>query len=367
LLGLAAVRTLFMFHREKDPEWRATARDGEEFRYTVDRGKHNAVNSVTVGIEFPGNARFALRPEGELDPLARKLGITREFQTQDERFDKRIYVDCENPALNDALAANPVLRNAIYGLLPTGTARSLRAAKGWLWLSSSGEGVDKEKSDEVIAIETLRSYQPALGEVRNELRSIAARVGEVDPTRRARDVFMSAIVAVLASGGIGIVLYSWDTRLQLVREGILFTAALVTLGVVGALLVTTLTWLRGTPRSHKLVMDVLLAALPAASVAALGGAMQFNQTGESSDARRLTIPIARAYEEKQQKRTDYFIVVRGWPDKRVDPKIEVRYGEYALARDRNCIDVLWHDGRLGDPWIERFMATPDPSCGNQVE
>jgi hypothetical protein len=332
LLVLAACRTLLMFHREQDPDWRATARDGEEFRYTVDRGKHNVVNSVTVAIELPGKLRFALRPEGEFDPLAKKLGISREFQTADERFDRRIYIDCENAALNDALVKNQELRNAVYGLLPTGTGRRLRAAKGWLWLSSPVSGIDKDKSDELIAIETLRACRPALDKVRGEVRSIAANVGEVDPTRRKRDALMSTIVTILASGGMGFVFYLWDDRFQLVREGIHYTAALVTLGIVGVLLATTLIWLRGTPRSHKLVMDVLLAALPAAWVAALGGAMHFNQSAESPEARRLTIPLARAYAQKGQKQSDYYVVVEGWPDTRADPTFQVRRFEYELHR-----------------------------------
>lgn len=356
-----------MFQREKDPEWNGAAHDGEDFRYKITRGKEGVVDSVTVAIELPGAMRCALRPEGEFDPLVKRLEISREHQTDDQRFDRRVYVDCENPALNAALSSNPKLRKAIYSLLPAGTGRSLRAANGWLWMSSPEGGVNKDVSDEVIAIDALRAWQPALGNVRDELKPIAARVGEVDSTRRGREVLMTVNVALLALGGLGLVRYSWGAELQLINQAVPFIAALVTIGVVGALLGATLLWLRGTPRSHKLVLDVLLGAFPATCVAALGAALHFNQAQEASEMRRITLPLVRAWEEPPKERPDYFIAVRGWPDERVDPKRAVFHSEYAMTQGRKCIDVYYYDGRLGDPWIEGFAANDTDACQIKVE
>jgi hypothetical protein len=365
LLFMAFGRVLAILNRERDPRWNATVRDEtDEIRYRIERNK-SRVTAVTVGLALPGKLRFALRPEGVFDPFARWLRLVYEFQTRDAKFDNRVYVDCDDPALHEALATNQKWRNAIYRLLPEGTGRRLRCANGWLWISSPHTKLQKARDDEVIALDVFRGYQPAMRELRAELGTFPGELD--DPTRNVRRAFDAAIVALLIAGIAAFVLYQRDHNHQVVVAQIPRIARWVTIAVGVTLALVLLLFLGRISRTHNLLSDIVFAALPAAFVIGWGGAMHFNQRYDDSAVFRFTMPAGGATEVRGRKSTHYYLNAEAWPDTRATRKVELTRSEYGIMQGRACIDVLWRSGRLGDPWIERFMPSEQSTCEWGVE
>ena len=93
------------------------------FALSIDSGSVVGV-IIRVGLEGPVHAtgiKVTLRPELPSDREGKELGINREVQTGDERFDDAVYIDSNaSDAETQRVLAKPVVRNAITELLGDG-------------------------------------------------------------------------------------------------------------------------------------------------------------------------------------------------------------------------------------------------------
>jgi hypothetical protein len=367
LILLSAARLSAIFWRERELTGDERARDdGEEFRYSVERGRGRRVVSISVGFDVPGDLQFTLRPEGVFDPVAKWLHLATEFQTGDRRFDRRIFIDCEDPAVLEELAGNQKLRYLVFPWLSEGTGRRLRCGNGKLWLTTPGGDLPTKEDDRALAFRLARQFLPTVRELRTGLARIGGS-GPRDPRRCARRLFVGGIVTCFLAALAGTVNLVEDHGHQMVVAEIPDVAARITFAVTCLFLLALFGRLGSTPRTHNLFADVLLAGLPAIWIASWSGSMYYNQAFDDRPARRVSIPTNGVRAEQGSRGMRYSIDVARWPDARADRHLRLRAREFAIMDGRPCVDIIWREGRLGDPWLERFAPSVQETCAPGVE
>ena len=132
-------------------------------------------------------------------------------------------------------------------------------------------------------------------------------------------------------------------------------AAGITVGVVGLLLLATFTWLRSTPHTHAVLLDVLLAAAPGCWAIANGGATLYNEKLDQGAPQSLPVQVLYTEKTRGRRSTHYYLHVERWPDPRGDRSVRIDKAEYDWMERSSCITVKWHAGRVGDGWVSGYQ------------
>lgn len=365
-LVLAITRLFWMFRRGRNPGGKQVVVDGEAIEIHINRGKHRAIHGVSASFELPIRLSFTFWREGFIDRLAKGLGIARELQTHDLPFDGRVYIESEDPALHRALTRGKDLRTQLFSLLQSTSAHEVGAAGGRLWLRSAAYGNRRDLSDDVLRPMIAQDFLPAVRELRPRLSAVGGTDDARDSTRGIRRAFDVAIVTCVALGVVGLLTWGMHDDHQIalatIQQLALVTTAAMFVGLVASLFVA----LGATAYTHRILFDLVIAALPGIWLAAAGVFLYVNQVFDPSEARRVTVHIANTYVTEHKRRQHYHLEVRAWPDARAPRDREVSRHEYPLMESRRCVDVLWREGRFGDGWIEGFRESGS-DCQEDVE
>jgi hypothetical protein len=342
---------------------------GEPVRVNVSRNKHGGVSGVRVTLEIADRLRFSLLPEDLLDRWAKSFGIVREWQTGDTPFDDRVFIVSEDAVLLETLSVDRELRELVARLLAEQRGVALFCDRGNLWVDCAPSESLKDASDELLREQFARSLCPTLVRLRERLLRIAT--SDWQPERdlaRRRQGWLSGAAGLCAVAGISAFFLNAGTdSYQVVREMISRYTLFATLSTGAALLVALALWLRATPLTHRVLFDVLLAAIPGAWFAASGALGWYNRHYDVSSPERRSVRVEQTYETIHRSRTSYHLVVAAWPDVRGQREVLVNPDEYRLMTPGGCVDVVWHRGRLGDGWISEYNRSESNRCDGGVE
>ncbi len=326
---------------------------GEKFAARFERTKRKG-DGLCVRLAIQDKLRFVLRRETRFDRIAKSLGIASEWQTGDTGFDQKVFILSEDVSLNRALSRDRELRDVCVSLLGSREVVAIECRAGMLYLGFGVEDIDKENPAGVGP--RFSRELAALLKLRQCLQRIVASgwQEERDPalTRKAWLVGTSLVLGI--AGIVALVFDLGVDRHQVVREVIPRLAAWITVGVVGLLLFATFAWLRSTPHTHAVLLDVLLAAAPGCWAVANGAATVYNEKFDRSTAQLL--PVTVHYTEKKRSRggASHYLNVKRWPDPRGGRKVRISSHEFQWMRPGSCITVIWHRGRLGDGWVSGY-------------
>jgi len=368
LMFIAGFRLAMLWQRGREPSGKAHVIGGNRASFGTRRNKHG-LYSVHVAVDLPVDLSFSLYREGAFDRVAKACGIARELQTGDMPFDGRIYIQSEDPALHEALQLRKDLRNRLFHLMREPTTREVSAAGGRLWVVTKAYNDLDERNDDVIAPAVIADLLPDIRAVVTELARV--RGSGMDSPSDHTHVVRRRISIVLTAGFVAAVaalVYTWLRQdHQLVLAAIPHVALLVTTAAAAAWFGVLYLALGATAFTHRVVLDVLLAGVPAVWVATIGGLIWCNETMETRAARRVPIPVERAWESKSRKSRSWHLATPGWPDPRAPREVRLTRDEFDLVSTQRCVDVIWHDGRLGDGWVEAYLPSKSLSCSEAVE
>jgi len=369
LLVLVLTRIVFLFGalRRRFAGKRADG-GGEAYEYSVSRGKNRVVTAVRIGLDLPDTQRFLLRREGLLDRVAKWLGIAREWQTHDSSFDDAIFILSDDRVLLEALSFDRELRLAAERLFGNPQVKSIECARGYVWVTlhkiAPGE---KGRTDEEIAVPLAAGVRPNLATLRDRLRAIGSRpwTDDRDPALE-REHWL--LIATSVIGIAGIAAFFWGEGLglprQLVFAAIESHAMLLTL-IAGAILLALLVSLIGrTSRTHLVLMEILLVALPGAWFAGRALYTLENERLDRAPVTQYVTRLADVYTRRGSRSTSYYLVVEGWPDERFGRELKVRASVYARFRAGDCARFDLHRGYFGDPWLSAIE--PDDGCAGST-
>ena len=362
LLFLVMLRLSLSTRRMSSGKFEPFSWQDQAFAVKFSRNKRK-VTELCLRIAIQDKLRFLLRRETRFDRVAKSLGLATEWQTGDARFDEKVFVLSEDVTLNSALTRDRELRDVCTGLIQSLEGAQLECRQGNLYLGFDVEGLEDD-SPTGVGPKFSRELA-ALVKLRTCLQRIHAEMWreERDPalTRKAWLVGIS-----VALGVAGLVAFFFDIPVdqhQVVREVIPRLATWITVGVVGMMLFATFAWLRSTPHTHAVLLDILLAAAPGCWAAANGGLTLYNEKLDRSESQLLPVQVDYTEKKKRKRGWDYYLYVKQWPDPRGNRKVGITADEFQWMQRKSCITVIWHQGRLGDGWVSGYK----PGCANETD
>jgi hypothetical protein len=312
------------------------------------------VASASIALDLPDKLRFRLRRERSYDRFAKSLGIAREWQTGDCGFDANVFIVSEDWTLNEALSADRELRT-ICTLLLTSRYGAIECKAGRLYYDLHGSG-SKDTSDKTVAAHLVRDWGATLLQLRERLQRISADRWQSarDPSLTRKAWLVGISVALGLAGFIGMFYSAGDIGRQVVQEAIPRYATWTTLAAISSLLAATFAWLRASPHTHGVLLDILLAALPGIFLATKGGLTIYNERCDPGAPRVEAVHVDQTYKRKNKNGTTYFLVVANWPDPRGERRTLIDASDFAWITPGACIGAVWHAGALGDGWVSGY-------------
>ena len=239
----------------------------ERCKFQVNRTRSGDICSVVFAFSVPSNFSFALRREGSLDRWANALRLTTEVQFDDDRFDRRFFVDSKSAAFLQALRERPDWRNCLKDL----SARL--AANGATFSRMDCEGgrlhlfADAKVS---ASIENLpgsveRCLAPFLTGLREHAASVPVSAvqdrSSIGPVRRVMYVTLfCALVSILV--------LNIFASAQLVDEWALYRlSGLLSCGVFALFLLWAYPRISKSSNRHRLAVEMLFVGVPAFALA----------------------------------------------------------------------------------------------------
>ena len=276
LLFLVMLRLSLSMRRLSSGKFEPFSWQDQSFAVKFSRSKRK-VTELCLRIAIQDKLRFLLRRETRFDRVAKSLGIATEWQTGDARFDEKVFVLSEDVTLNRALTRDREFRDVCTGLIQSRESAQLECRQGNLYLGFEVEGLEDDSPSGVGP--KFSQDLAALVKLRTCLHRIHAEMWreERDPALTRKAWLVGISVALGVAGLVGFFFDIPVNQHQVVREVIPRLATWITVGVVGMMLFATFAWLRSTPHTHAVLLDILLAAAPGCWAAANGGLTLYNE------------------------------------------------------------------------------------------
>jgi len=342
--------------------------DGNLILYKIQRDQKRKALRGAFGVVAPDTFRFSIRQEKYFDRVAKLLGIAREFQTGDRKFDEQAYILSEDQRLLTALAVDKALREHITALLDAGNPCVVHCAGGRLWAEYRGKDFpDRTAPDIVIARQFGGEVAPVLAKLRDRLTAIRVEQWQDkrDPHVTREWIFYGASVALAA---VAVLMFLWSMGMGFPRSMLFDNAERLALGVTGigvlALLAAAVLMLRGTSRLHLVLIEILITMAPAAWYVSRTAYAEQNIRADRSPRQEEMIRVVDRYSRSGRRgRRSYYVTLEKWPDARIDRTMQVHFAEYSQLVPGQCVRVGYHGGRYGDPWIDSME--PSANCGTR--
>lgn len=364
LILLLVVRLLGLARYRSGGRGKPVTHDGETVRVGVTRNKSKNVIAFDVSVDVPDRLRFTLRRENWLDRVAKMLGVAREWQTGDEKFDSAVFIVSEDAVLLETMSADAQLRTLLMTLLQIQRGGMLECCKGRLTFIGAPADSFREVSDELAREQLARQLHAPLNQVRDQLARIAVGDWEADrdPALRTRGWFVGICALLGVAGIFGLFVELAFAGDQIVHDMIPYWSWRVVATLGAALVAGVLLWLRRTSHTHSVLLDILLVALPGAWFASYAALTWYNQRHDEMPAMRYAVRVESVYSTRHKGSTSYHLLVERWPDGRGEREAIIPEPEFMQLGLGNCVIVIWHPGRLGDSWISGFERAVAQDC-----
>lgn len=341
------------------PPNRTATRDGAAWRYRILRGKHG-VTGLQVGIETADVARFVLRREGWFDRVGKRLGLAREWQTSDEQFDGRVYIQSDDVRLHEALSLDTALRAAILALLQLPRVSRIQMQAGVLWIQA---GYDRQRDgkgrNEELTLALAGEVLPLLQTVARQLARQQAPEWERarDPGLTRYRVALTAALVLGFAGLLALLVMRTGTRLP---RALLFehihARALQTALLLLVIAVPGVLWLLGRrARTHFVIAALLFVTAPGAWCAAAAYFERTNNRG-AVPATPFLAQVTDLRREQRKNRYTYRVEFAAMPDPRMSRRLSVSAGLWQQLAIGQCVNLDIRSGTLGDPWLAGIEA-----------
>jgi hypothetical protein len=369
IVVIAAVLTACVFFFA-NPRWqrRANPKDrrnvnGTDCWVQATRQSRGRTVQTSVSLECAGSFEFKLRREGWYDRLAKAVGMSVEFQTQDEEFDEATYVVSDDPAVRDWLTDDTESRQALLNLLRISSVPDTRVTS----IESTGRRIVVSATTRMPMFggdNTARIGEGVASACVSQARLVcdrlSSRSSQVFSGGEPRDRYARR-AGMLKGLSIGIVILGAAALIvpDLEMEGYspdspLRHALLVVSGwVIAALTLWTLKSLWGSSRAHTLTALVVVCSAFGVPALANRIIVDLNQQLDTTSAHIYSATVYRHERVKSRNSTSYYLSARQNDSDR-DVRLKVDGGIFDRVRDSDEVLVEEKPGYLGIPWVRNL-------------
>lgn len=329
--------------------WSQQTIGGRDFLEYVATSKKSVVKHC-LGVEFSGPA-FVMTREAAWDRTFKFLGLSAEFQTGDEQFDRNIYIASDHPFFCDALRDSAAIRDQIQWLFANVTDAQRIVCNGKvLYLQGDSQLAREQAGKGIAALEQQLSS------------SLAHLPGRFTDSFAWRALVVESVVWSMAGYAIGAVLsvsVHHDLYLDqwhlITYGGVLGVLALV------AILALIVAFLQRSSRSHRILVECALVLLLALPLLGYQGVADFNRLADDAPPQIIETTVVRMWTEihktKRSSYTTYHIEVAQPLEAEgiVLPKqIDLTFDAYATLQEGEKFVVEVGTGKLGIPWYRKI-------------
>jgi hypothetical protein len=322
-------------------------------------GKYKQRVSAYVSFPCPRTPEFLLRRERWFDRWSKAIGLSVEFQTRDERFDKAIYILCDAPEIRRWLEKDADSRADLVDLLllkpfAKGDVTSIRCNGDVLTIEASGSASGFSKAEAVAKIgqAVAEACAQRAQRVAERLRAATAQRHSTSErwdgyAARARTLIGLAAGFSVASLII-LLLPSWPTISFSPDDPMSRLTFVASLAVVLLTLAVTLLNLWGSSRAHGTLAIVLVLVGVGLLMSAARLMTHLNQGLDSSTPREYLATI-QSHRMEGGRSSRCYVTINGIP---THPGVElkVNHAIYDLSDGATLRLREWR-GFFGVPWI----------------
>jgi hypothetical protein len=365
LSTVCAMVAWFAWHDWDFPSQGLTRSEREHrgFRYGYrERFYKGRIIRIVVDAPVAVTWRFTLRREDGVDRLAKAVGLAVEMQTGDRDFDRAFFVDAHDPAVR-RLLADGRLRDRLLDLSGRlaalgGRLRRILCADGELRievLPGRGETIRLEReavNQLALLAELVAAARPGAGETGALERLHAVRVAYLGPWLLG--TFGGLLVAELSTVRI------------VDRHALFDRGALVGAAVFLAFAVWAVQHVGRSPRRHRLIVELVLVALPGFALTAMLALRTIDVHFDSAPPETVTVERPSVYSSRSRRdRRRYWLRFRSDHPELLDLRevdVDRTTFERLLAAwpegSGLAAEVPLHRGALGLSWFDAAAVQP---------
>ena len=359
-----AISIGFEWHRRWHREWHGEIKTLGWTAYEFDpvhiRG---LLRGAKVGVAVPKALGFELKRESVLDRFFKWSGLTVEMQIGQAEFDALVDVASNDDQLAKHFMSSASLQGCAQSLLQLKLqgcrVRSVRCAKGKLWLDLRMKGLSGIWSAQKLLDEAISALLPSLSAMAVELNDKAQGL-----PLAARDRFLlPAAVIMSVSSGMFINGFFGSLRLEdglnlftIDATKVLFMAAGVASIVVMLLVFATFVFLGRTARAHLVLLEVLLVGSIGAFATAEIEVKNANKDWDSSSPERVASLIQKKVTTDTRRKVHYLVTISDWSHPSKTHEISVTKAMYDQCQVGQVLNLDLKAGFLGAKWA-RIVAS----------
>ncbi len=307
-----------------------------------------------VGLPLRLPLVFKLSREVRTDSWYKRLGLVKEIQTRDARFDERVYVACDHPLFGEYLQQNEELRNLLRAALSAGV-RTITSDGAVLWLHSD-EARAANLSDSARLLEIHRGFRRLAKEIPGRLQDPFL------PRALAIEAMLASIFAYAVVAALEYWTHEADVYVQtgpLVARGLLMGLAIL-VAVGGAIVLL----LRGSSRAGRLMTSSLVVLVLSGPVAGIQLANDLNRGLDDGPPEMVECPVVRPEVVVKQRRRSgpsysYYLNLgapTGPTSIDINRRVRVDKGTFETVGGLKRARLILNPGWLGIPWYRGIEA-----------
>ncbi len=326
--------------------------DNVPYFETQKRDKQDKITGYQLGFSLQTDVPFQIDAESTASAFFTWLGISREFKTGDEHFDRKVYLGCDHPLLLQALQQQEPARQAILALLQLSGAKKIWSDGINLWFSRACEH-PSASAEQQLLLQLVRALAPVAEATRQQPTPFFWRYLTIE----------AVVWGIFGYAGVAFAEYYFvGTDYHLDSTAVLQTGLIASLLVFAGLMLLIMMLLRGSSRSHQIVTEsfvLLLLALPLCGVQLVS---DLNRSQDQAKTEMVLVPIKDKRIATRRKGPDGYILYLSAPPRlfgtQVSHKIEVSAAIYHKAAIDKQLLLVVKPGWLGLPWYQRMDVYP---------
>lgn len=353
-LAVTIMASISRYIRQFEPDQPEPSGLCDEVPYfeTEQLDKQGKITGYQLGYSLQTEVPFQIDAESSASAFFSWLGISREFQTGDEAFDRQIYLGCDHPLLLNALQQQEPARQAILALLKLPGANKIWSDGTTLWFSRTCEH-NSGATEQQLLLQLVQALTPIAEATRKQPTPFFWRYLTIE----------AVVWGIFGYAGVALAEYYFvGTDYHLDSTAVLQTGLITSLLIFAVLILLIALLLRGSSRSHQIVTEsfvLLLFALPLSGVQLVS---DLNRSQDQATAEMVLVPIKDKRIATRRKGPDGYILYLSAPPRlfgtQVPHRIEVSDAIYSKAAVDKQLLLVVKPGWLGLPWYQRMDVYP---------
>lgn len=334
----------------------------EDYYYTYTHNEHSDRTYIETFVDDVYNYDFSLKFEGSVDRFFKFIGLSKECQSGDTKFDKTIYIISDDPKFCSFLQENESLRNKIYSLFWSGykddfMLKSMKCFDGKILITS--EHISSELNTGQISHYTLKIAELML-DIRKYLSQKTTFTEHIyrEPTGVISQVFTILLIGFLVNGGIVFVTDYWIVPLtpKLVDPySILILSMQITTIVVSFLIVSIFLLLRNSSRLSPTFFQTATIGVMGIWMSAIVEIIDINSQLDSSMTTMYETQIVNKDSDYHRRgKTTYQVYLEKWGNNTERLDLDVPNELYNRVEIGDRVRVYQRNGYLGYLWLEKI-------------